>query len=49
MRYDSATKQVNMDITGKNTPQLVVTDAENGIAYDHGDWAAARIVCSDAP
>ena len=29
--------------------RLVVTDGGNGIAYDHGDWANARIECGRRP
>lgn len=43
MTGSTPTKQVNVDITGKNTLQLVVTDAGNGINSDHADWANARI------
>ena len=33
------------DVTGKTTLQLVITDGGNGIDYDHGDWADAKITC----
>ena len=38
------TKQVIVDVTGKIELKLVVTDAADGIAYDHADWANARLV-----
>lgn len=46
MTGSSQTKQVNVNISGKNTLQLVVTDAGNWISYDHADWANARIMCN---
>ena len=39
----SATKIVNVDVSGKQTLRLVVTDAGDGNAYDHADWANARV------
>lgn len=44
MTGDSATKQVSVDVTGKEQLKLVVTDAGDGIGADHGDWANARLV-----
>lgn len=43
MTGDSATKQVNVNVIGKNVLKLVVTDGGNGAASDHGNWADARI------
>src|SRR5262249_19756683 len=50
--YDSGTltgasspATVSVNISGKNLLQLVVTDGGNGNAYDHADWANARITC----
>jgi hypothetical protein len=37
------TKQVMVDVTGKTELKLVVTDADDGIASDHADWANARL------
>jgi hypothetical protein len=39
----TATKTVDVDVTGKQNLRLVVTDGGNGIAFDHGDWANARL------
>jgi NPCBM/NEW2 domain len=39
----SAARPVSVDVTGKTTLRLVVTDAGNGNALDHGDWASARL------
>ena len=40
---NSATLPVNVDVAGKNTLRLVVTDGGNGEDWDHGDWANARL------
>ena len=44
MACASATKQVNVTISGKNTLKLIVTDSGNGKTDDHADWANARLV-----
>ncbi len=36
---------LSADITGVTTLRLVVTGAGDGIAYDHADWADAKVVC----
>ena len=43
-----AGQAVNVNITGKNVLELVTTDGGDGVNYDHGDWANARITCSGA-
>jgi len=43
-----ATKQVDLDLAGKRELRLVVTDAGNGIHYDHADWAQPMIFCQGA-
>jgi hypothetical protein len=43
MGYEDAAKQVNLDVTGKNTLELFVDDAADDVAYDHADWAGARL------
>jgi hypothetical protein len=45
MGATTATKSIDVNLTGKNQLQLVVTDAGNGNNSDHADWAAARIDC----
>jgi glucose/arabinose dehydrogenase len=45
MSGSTATKSVNVDITGVSSLGLKVTDGGDGIAYDHGDWAKARVEC----
>ncbi len=47
MTGSTATKTVNVNTTGKNQLQLVITDAGNGNAYDHADWAGATITCTN--
>lgn len=44
MNGSSATQHVNISTQGKNTLKLVVNDAGNGNAYDHADWADAKLV-----
>ncbi|GHF36451.1 hypothetical protein HNQ07_001322 [Deinococcus metalli] len=49
MTGSSATKSVNVGIAGKSELKLVVTDAGDGNAYDHADWANARVLsCSSS-
>jgi len=45
MTGSSASKQVDAAISGVTQLRLVVTGAGDGIDYDHGDWANARIEC----
>jgi glucose/arabinose dehydrogenase len=45
MTATSATKPLTVDLTGKTTLQLVVTDGGDGADYDHADWADAQITC----
>lgn len=39
----SATKSVNVSVAGVQELRLIVTDAGDGWAYDHADWAGARL------
>ena len=41
----SVTKKINLNIVGKQELRLVVTDAGDGISYDHADWANPRVDC----
>ena len=41
----STTKKIDIDLTDKRELRLVVTDAGNGISYDHADWANPQIGC----
>jgi alpha-galactosidase len=36
---------VDLNVTGRSTLRLVVTDSGNGKSHDHADWAGARLVC----
>ncbi len=40
----SATKTASVNVAGKNELWLVVDDAGDGTAFDHADWANARLV-----
>ena len=46
MNGASATKTVDIDVSGKTQLHLVVADAGDGINSDHADWAAARVECT---
>lgn len=43
MSGSSAAKTINADVKGKNVLKLVVTNGGDGNAYDHADWAGARL------
>lgn len=45
MKGKDAARRVDLDITGKGELRLVVTDAGNGINFDHADWADPKISC----
>jgi hypothetical protein len=44
---DSPTRSVDVPVTGIQQLELRVADAGNGNAYDHADWAGARVACSE--
>ncbi|WP_420593592.1 NPCBM/NEW2 domain-containing protein [Deinococcus sp.] len=47
MTGGSATKNIKVSVSGKKELKLVVTDAGNGLSYDHADWAAPMLLgCS---
>ena len=46
MTGSSATKSLKVDVSGKKELKLVVTDAGDGISYDHADWAAPMLNCT---
>lgn len=48
MQGDSATKNVDVDVSGKQELKLIVTDGGNNNNFDHADWANARLVKSEA-
>ncbi len=43
MNSGTATKNINLDVTGKSTLRLVVNNNNDGSDHDHGDWANARL------
>ncbi len=45
MNKDSAPVKLEVDLAGAQTLKLVVTDGGDGNAYDHADWADARVTC----
>ena len=45
----TASQNVNVSILGRSELTLIVTSAGNGNAWDHADWADARLTCSSAP
>lgn len=48
MTGSTATKTAVADLTGRSALSLVVTDAGDGNASDHADWANAAITCGSA-
>ncbi|MFD2934253.1 NPCBM/NEW2 domain-containing protein [Spirosoma flavum] len=42
----SATKSIDLNVSGKQTLRLVVTDGGDGNTCDHADWAGARLTGS---
>lgn len=44
MRVGDEAKELRVDLTGAKEMELRVTDAGNGIGYDHADWAGAMII-----
>jgi hypothetical protein len=49
MTGSTANREVNVSVAGKNELRLVVGGAGDGIHFDHGDWANARLSCSTPP
>ena len=43
MTGGSTTKTVDVDVTARQNLRLVVTGGSDGIAYDHANWASARL------
>ncbi len=42
----SATKTIDLDLTGRGNLVLIVTDANGSNWYDHADWANAQVTCN---
>jgi chitodextrinase len=56
MAYDSGvmdalaeTKSIDLDITDVQQLKLVVNNGDNGLDWDHADWADTRLIYSPAP
>jgi len=50
MKRGDAAKAVDVDLAGAKGVMLLVTDARDGVSYDHADWAEAQLtVVGDAP
>jgi hypothetical protein len=47
MNGSTGTKSLTVDVSGKNQLKLVMHPDGNGNAYDHGDWANARLIAND--
>jgi hypothetical protein len=46
MNGSSATKTVNVSVAGKKELKLLVFGGNDGVNYDHADWANARLLSS---
>ncbi|WP_158839554.1 NPCBM/NEW2 domain-containing protein [Saccharothrix deserti] len=42
----SAAKSLSAGVSGADVLRLVVTDAGDGIDYDHADWGSPRLTCA---
>jgi hypothetical protein len=49
MTATSTTQTFNLNITGVKQLTLICGDAGDGPAYDHGDWAGARLILAPTP
>jgi hypothetical protein len=45
MKRGMSAQNLNLDLRGAGRLQLVATDAGDGVAFDHADWANAQITC----
>ncbi len=43
-----ASQAVNVNVAGRTALALIITDASDGNAFDHGDWADARLTCTSS-
>ncbi|WP_371503266.1 NPCBM/NEW2 domain-containing protein [Kitasatospora sp. NBC_00374] len=44
-----AVRRLSADLTGAADLRLVVTDAGDGLRYDHADWADPKLACGGGP
>jgi alpha-galactosidase len=47
MKKGQTAKEVSVDLRGVKLLTLMVGDADDGISFDHADWAEARLVMSE--
>ena len=47
MRHGQEAKRADVPLTGRQSLLLLVTDAGDGVSYDHADWAEARLVMAE--
>ncbi|MGH3768691.1 MAG: NPCBM/NEW2 domain-containing protein [Pseudonocardiaceae bacterium] len=48
LRGGGGSAVVDVDVTGRSTLHLVVSDAGDGNTYDHATWGGARLACTPA-
>ncbi len=48
IRSGAVARNVWVNLTGASEMVLIVTDAGDGPAFDHADWASAQTICTDA-
>ena len=49
MAGGSPSQTIDLDVTGVRRLTLGVDDADDGNSYDHGDWANALVIATNAP
>jgi hypothetical protein len=47
MRGGNARQTVDLDVAGRQSMKLVVTDGGDGMGWDHADWADAKLTGAD--
>jgi len=47
MTGDTATKTLNVDVSGKQQLKLITTNGEDNNEFDHGDWANAQLLIGE--
>jgi NPCBM/NEW2 domain len=45
MSGTSPAQNISVNLTGRQSLRLVVTNGGDNVYYDHGDWAEARVTC----
>ncbi|MEF2279602.1 NPCBM/NEW2 domain-containing protein [Deinococcus sp. YIM 134068] len=45
----STTRQIDVDVSGRGTLRMVVTDGGDGKSFDHADWIDPTITCAATP